>query len=94
MADDEPFELPLHDTPEPQGPALVVDVDGYEGPLDLLLTLARNQKVDLTQHFGARELARAVSRLHRRRCASVAPRACRRLSGHGGVACLSEIEAC
>lgn len=29
------------------GPSLVVDVDGYEGPLDLLLTLARNQKVDL-----------------------------------------------
>lgn len=29
------------------GPALVVDVDGYEGPLDLLLTLARSQKVDL-----------------------------------------------
>lgn len=27
--------------------ALVVDVDGYEGPLDLLLTLARSQKVDL-----------------------------------------------
>ena len=27
--------------------ALVVDVDGYEGPLDLLLTLARGQKVDL-----------------------------------------------
>ncbi|GIX15176.1 MAG: segregation/condensation protein A [Paracoccaceae bacterium] len=27
--------------------ALVVDVDGYEGPLDLLLTLARQQKVDL-----------------------------------------------
>jgi segregation and condensation protein A len=27
--------------------ALVVDVDGYEGPLDLLLTLARTQKVDL-----------------------------------------------
>lgn len=30
-------------------PALVVDVDGFEGPLDLLLHLARNQKVDLTQ---------------------------------------------
>lgn len=29
------------------GEALVVDVDGYEGPLDLLLTLARTQKVDL-----------------------------------------------
>lgn len=28
-------------------PALVVDVEGYEGPLDLLLTLARQQKVDL-----------------------------------------------
>ncbi|MBD3846433.1 segregation/condensation protein A [Bosea sp. SSUT16] len=28
-------------------PALVVDVDGYEGPLDLLLDLARRQKVDL-----------------------------------------------
>ena len=27
--------------------ALVVDVDGYEGPLDLLLALARSQKVDL-----------------------------------------------
>ena len=27
--------------------ALVVDLDGYEGPLDLLLTLARSQRVDL-----------------------------------------------
>ncbi len=27
--------------------ALIVDVDGFEGPLDLLLTLARSQKVDL-----------------------------------------------
>ncbi|MGG7565435.1 segregation and condensation protein A [Rhodovulum sp. DZ06] len=27
--------------------ALVVDVDGFEGPLDVLLTLARGQKVDL-----------------------------------------------
>jgi len=30
-------------------PALVVDVDGFEGPLDLLLTLSRKQKVDLTK---------------------------------------------
>ena len=29
--------------------ALIVDVDGYEGPLDLLLALARVQKVDLMQ---------------------------------------------
>ena len=27
--------------------ALIVDVDGFEGPLDLLLTLGRTQKVDL-----------------------------------------------
>ena len=27
--------------------ALIVDVDGYEGPLDLLLSLSRSQKVDL-----------------------------------------------
>jgi len=27
--------------------ALIVDVEGYEGPLDLLLTLSRRQKVDL-----------------------------------------------
>ncbi|EXL08951.1 segregation and condensation protein A [Aquamicrobium defluvii] len=30
-------------------PALVVDVEGFEGPLDLLLHLARNQKVDLAR---------------------------------------------
>ncbi len=29
--------------------ALVVDVGGFEGPLDLLLTLSRSQKVDLRQ---------------------------------------------
>ena len=27
--------------------ALIVDVDGFEGPLDLLLMLSRTQKVDL-----------------------------------------------
>lgn len=30
-----------------QAEALIVDVDGFEGPLDLLLTLSRAQKVDL-----------------------------------------------
>lgn len=30
-------------------PFLMVDVDGFEGPLDLLLHLARNQKVDLAR---------------------------------------------
>jgi segregation and condensation protein A len=28
---------------------LVLDIDGYEGPIDILLTLARDQKVDLTK---------------------------------------------
>ncbi len=30
-------------------PEMLVDVDGFEGPLDLLLHLARNQKVDLAR---------------------------------------------
>ena len=31
------------------GETLVVDVEGFEGPLDLLLTMARTQKVDLAR---------------------------------------------
>ncbi|MGE0734788.1 MAG: ScpA family protein [Alphaproteobacteria bacterium] len=31
------------------GEQLIVDLEGYEGPLDVLLTLAREQKVDLTK---------------------------------------------
>src|SRR5438477_8788166 len=33
----------------PDEPMLIVDVDGFEGPLDLLLALARHQKVDLAK---------------------------------------------
>ncbi len=33
----------------PDGEALVIDVEGFEGPLDLLLHLARSQKVDLAR---------------------------------------------
>ena len=33
----------------PNEPGLVLDLDGYEGPIDLLLTLAREQKVDLAR---------------------------------------------
>jgi segregation and condensation protein A len=32
-----------------QAEQLVLDLDGYEGPIDLLLSLAREQKVDLTK---------------------------------------------
>ncbi len=34
-------------TAEPQDEAMIVDLDGFEGPLDVLLNLARTQKVDL-----------------------------------------------
>ncbi|ATF18840.1 segregation and condensation protein A [Phaeobacter gallaeciensis] len=37
--------------------ALIVDVDGYEGPLDVLLSLSRTQKVDL-RRISVLELAR------------------------------------
>ncbi|QQR40822.1 segregation and condensation protein A [Devosia rhizoryzae] len=39
------FDTPA---PPPADEVLHVDVDGYEGPLDLLLDLARRQKVDLS----------------------------------------------
>jgi hypothetical protein len=29
--------------------ALIIEVDGFEGPLDLLLALARSQKVDIAK---------------------------------------------
>jgi segregation and condensation protein A len=34
---------------EGRGEQLILDLDGFEGPLDVLLDLARDQKVDLTQ---------------------------------------------
>jgi len=47
MVDSLPFEdVALTERAEGE-PALRVDVDGFEGPLDLLLELARRQKVDL-----------------------------------------------
>jgi segregation and condensation protein A len=64
LAFDDPS--PADDTAEA---ALIVDVDGFEGPLDLLLALARTQKVDLTrisilalanQYLGFIEKARAL----------------------------------
>ncbi|MBW0144417.1 segregation and condensation protein A [Sphingomicrobium clamense] len=39
----------LFNKPEDDAEMLHVDVEGWEGPLDLLLSLARNQKVDLKQ---------------------------------------------
>ena len=50
------FEDDFRPTEPPAGAELVVDVGGFEGPIDLLLTLARDQKVDLT-HISILELA-------------------------------------
>lgn len=43
FSEDEPRSV------ENDGESLILDVDGYEGPLDLLLDLARRQKVDLSK---------------------------------------------
>jgi segregation and condensation protein A len=45
---DLPFEMDVAERATDE-PALVVDVEGFEGPLDLLLALARQQKVDLAK---------------------------------------------
>ena len=42
------FEEDTSEAPAPGG-EFVVDLDGYEGPIDVLLALARNQKVDLAR---------------------------------------------
>jgi segregation and condensation protein A len=43
------FDFAAADLAAEDGIALIVDLDGYEGPLHVLLALARNQKVDLLQ---------------------------------------------
>ena len=48
MSDDDEFQADVLSVSERMAAeALIVDVDGFEGPLDLLLTLSRTQKVDL-----------------------------------------------
>jgi segregation and condensation protein A len=43
---DQPLRI---DLPQPDSQELIVDVGGFEGPLDLLLELARQHKIDLAQ---------------------------------------------
>jgi len=45
----EAWEAPTAETAPLPSEALRVNVDGFEGPLDLLLALARTQKVDIAQ---------------------------------------------
>src|SRR2546423_10737515 len=49
MMSEEHFETTLSPELASDEPALIVDVEGFEGPLDLLLALARQQKVDLSK---------------------------------------------
>src|ERR1044071_5996568 len=48
MSEAEAFETEVGERGADE-PALLVDVEGFEGPLDLLLALARQQKVDLSK---------------------------------------------
>ena len=45
----EDFDTTLETDRGTTEPAMIVDVEGFEGPLDLLLALARTQKVDLAK---------------------------------------------
>ena len=45
----EAFQVDEERAGRPIGDRLVLDLDGWEGPLDVLLQLARDQKVDLAQ---------------------------------------------
>jgi len=47
MIPDDAFELPPRAASAPE--TLTLALDGWEGPLDLLLALARSQKVDLRE---------------------------------------------
>ena len=67
----------------------MLDLDGYEGPIDLLLSLAREQKVDLAK-ISILALADQYLGLYRRQ-RQLQPGDRRRLPGDGGVARLSEI---
>jgi segregation and condensation protein A len=49
------------------GQSLIIDVDGYEGPLHVLLALARSQKVDLLQLSITRLAEQYLAFVHRAR---------------------------
>ena len=69
----------------------MLDLDGYEGPIDLLLALAREQKVDLAQISILALADQYLAFIAKQR--QLQPRDRRRLSGDGGLARLPEIAA-
>jgi segregation and condensation protein A len=46
-AEEAPFDAPVRGAPDADVQSLIVNIDGYAGPLDVLLELARAQRVDL-----------------------------------------------
>ncbi|WP_421792152.1 segregation and condensation protein A [Hyphobacterium sp.] len=49
MSEEFEEDLPFQAAEDADHEALIVDIDGYEGPLHLLLALARKKKIDLTK---------------------------------------------
>ncbi len=47
QGDDEAFDAPVRAAPVADIDALILNLDGYAGPLDVLLDLARTQRVDI-----------------------------------------------
>ena len=88
MNEPQPFEEDRHE-PAPNGHDFRLDLDGYEGPIDVLLQLARDQKVDLTR-ISILELAEQYLGLRAGRQAP-APGARGRLSRDGGLAGLPQV---
>ena len=68
---------------------LIVDVDGFEGPLDLLLSLSRTQKVDLRKISVLDLAVQYLSFIEKAR--ELRYRIGRRLSGDGRLARLFEV---
>jgi len=62
MAQELSFDL--DDEPRAEGEAFCVDVDGFEGPLDLLLELARRQKARSCARDLNTRAGRTISSFH------------------------------
>ena len=88
---DAPFDALWEEDRTSSDVSLLVDVSGFEGPLDLLLHLARGQKVDLAR-ISIRALAEQYLEFVRT-AQGAAHRAGGGLSRHGGMARLSQEQA-
>ena len=58
------LEFEAADDAAEEGQSLILDIDGFEGPLHLLLELARMQKVDLAR-LSIYGIGRAIFELHK-----------------------------